>query len=88
MKKKATNEKIAQEIKNRTKGFPCEIEVETSSMDMSALGGSGVSIKVKGRELDTIKEIATDVAEIVTDVKVRRIFQTELRRRPRKCVWW
>ncbi|MBS5078985.1 MAG: efflux RND transporter permease subunit [Clostridiales bacterium] len=68
-KKKATNEKIAQEIKNRTKGFPCEIEVETSSMDMSALGGSGVSIKVKGRELDTIKEIATDVAEIVTDVK-------------------
>lgn len=67
--KKASNDKIAEEIKNRTKDFPCEIEVETSSMDMSALGGSGVSIKVKGRELDTIKEIAADVAGIVKEVK-------------------
>lgn len=46
-----------------------EISIETSNMDMSALGGSGISIQVRGRELDTIQAIAKEVAEIVEGVE-------------------
>lgn len=46
-----------------------EVAIETSSMDMSALGGSGITVQVKGRDLDTMKEIAKDVAGIVEGVE-------------------
>lgn len=46
-----------------------EITVETSSMDMSALGGSGISIQIRGREIDTLQEIAGDIAEIVRNTE-------------------
>lgn len=42
-----------------------ELVINTSSMDMSALGGSGISIQVRGREIDTLQEIAAEVAAIV-----------------------
>ena len=38
-------------------------------MDMSALGGSGITVQIKGRELDTLQEIARDVAAIVESVE-------------------
>ncbi len=46
-----------------------EISIETSSMDMSALGGSGISIQVQGRELDTLQKLARDIAGIVEEVE-------------------
>ena len=46
-----------------------EISIETSSMDMSALGGSGISIQVQGRDLDTLQELAKKVATIVESVE-------------------
>ena len=46
-----------------------EITVSTSSMDLSALGGSGISIQVRGREIDTLQEIAAEVAEIVRETE-------------------
>ena len=46
-----------------------EISIETSSMDMSALGGSGISIQVQGRDLDTLQELAKEVAAIVEGVE-------------------
>ena len=46
-----------------------EISIETSSMDMSALGGSGISIQVQGRDLDTLQELAKKVATIVEGVE-------------------
>ena len=36
----------------------CEIEVSTNTMDMSALGGSGIQVQITGKELDTLQEIA------------------------------
>ena len=68
-KKELTNEEMEKEILERTKGLDCTVDVETSSMDMSALGGSGLSIKVKGRELDTLHKMAKDVAEILESVE-------------------
>ncbi len=61
--KERTNEAIGKEILELTKDLEGELTVETSSMDMSAMGGSGIQINVKGRELDTLQEIATDLAE-------------------------
>ena len=40
-----------------------------SNMDMSALGSSGISVQIKGNELDTLRRIAGEVAEIVSNVK-------------------
>lgn len=67
--KKLTGEQLENEILNRTKDFPCEVEISTQSMDMSALGGSGIQIRVKGKELDDLAAIASDVAEIVEETE-------------------
>ena len=67
--KKMSNEEIAKVIIDKTKNLPAEISVDTSSMDMSAMGGSGISIQVRGRDLDTIQRIAGEVAAIVESVE-------------------
>ncbi len=67
--KTMTNEEIAATIMEKTADLDAEITVETSSMDMSALGGSGVTIQVQGRDLDTLRSIAEDVAAIVESVE-------------------
>ncbi|MCH5275923.1 MAG: efflux RND transporter permease subunit [Lachnospiraceae bacterium] len=67
--KSMTNEEIAQVILEKTADLEAEISVDTSSMDMSALGGSGIAIRVEGRDLDTLQQIAAEVAEIVEGVE-------------------
>lgn len=67
--KSMTNEEIAEVILEKTADLEAEISVDTSSMDMSALGGSGIAIRVEGRDLDTLRQIAAEVAEIVEGVE-------------------
>lgn len=71
--KKRTNEAIADEIENRISDIvereEAEIAIETSSMDMSAMGGSGITVQIEGRELDTLQELAKEVAGIVEGVE-------------------
>ncbi len=67
--KKHSNEEIAAMITEKTKDLKCEVSVTASSMDMSALGASGVVITVKGKELDKLKELANTVAEKLETVK-------------------
>ncbi len=67
--KKLSNKELADEILRRTEGLGAEISVDTSSMDMTALGGSGISIQVRGRELDELSRIAREVASIVETVE-------------------
>ena len=61
--KKESNEEIGRKIEEMTSDLDCTLTISTSSMDMSALGGSGIQIDIKGRELDTLQEIASDLAE-------------------------
>ncbi len=64
--KKLTGDELAAQIEEMMADMEdVELVINTSSMDMSALGGSGISIQVRGRELDTLQEIAADVAAIV-----------------------
>ena len=64
-----SNEELGAQILEATADLEAEISVETSSMDMSALGGSGISIQVRGRDLDTLQRIAQEVAAIVASVE-------------------
>ncbi len=67
--KKMTGDEIAEEIQELTADIEgAEITVDTSSMDMSALGGSGISIQVQGQNIDVLQEIAQEVAAIVDSV--------------------
>lgn len=67
-KKKQTNEEIAKEIKDQTADMDCEVSVSASTMDMSALGGSGISVEIEGRDLDKLKQAAGEVAEMVKQI--------------------
>ncbi len=67
--KKLSGDELAEEILKRTEDLECEVQVETSTMDTSALGGSGISVKIKGRELDQLKKMAGEVADILSGVE-------------------
>ncbi len=67
--KSLTNEEIADIIEEKTADIDAEIAVTTSTMDMSALGGSGISVQIKGRDLDLLQTIANEVAAIVESVE-------------------
>ena len=71
--KKKSNEEIADELMVELQDLceknHAEIEIETSSMDMSAMGGSGITIQVRGREIDKLQEIAAEIGEIVSNVE-------------------
>lgn len=67
--KELDNQALAEAIREETKDLDCELDIQVSSMDMSSLGGSGISVKVKGRELDTLKELAGKAAEAVSRVE-------------------
>ncbi len=71
--KDKTNEQLADEImvdlEDICQESQAEVTIDTSSMDMSALGGSGITVQVRGRDIDTLQEIAGDIAVIVEGVE-------------------
>lgn len=67
--KTMSNEEIGALILQKTAGLDAEIVVNTSNMDMSAMGGSGISIQIRGRDIDTLQEIANEVAAIAESVE-------------------
>ena len=67
--KTMTNEELGALIVEHTSDLQAEITVDASSMDMSALGGSGITVRVEGRELDTIQKIAGEIAVLLAEVE-------------------
>ena len=72
-KPKLNNKELSDAIEEQTAQLceetGAELSIETSMMDMSALGGDGISIQVRGRDLDTLQQIARDVAAIVENTE-------------------
>lgn len=66
---KLSNDEIVKEIEKRTADLDGELSVQMSAMDMSALGSSGIVVQIRGKELDTLQEVAGEVKEIVAGVK-------------------
>ncbi|MBO5324296.1 MAG: efflux RND transporter permease subunit [Oscillospiraceae bacterium] len=60
---------ITDDISDAIAELPCEVSVSAGGMgDMVALLGSGLSVNISGSDLETMKQIATEVAEIVKQV--------------------
>lgn len=66
---KRTNQEVKKEIEDKTKDIPCDIEVNASAMDMSALFGAGITIQVKGKDLDKLQSITEDMMKKIQNVE-------------------
>ncbi len=64
-----TNASAAQQIQDAVVGLNCEIEVQESTMDMSALGGSGIELVIKGSNLDTLAQISDDMRTMLSQTE-------------------
>lgn len=60
---------IIDEIKEKTRDIDALITISSESSDMTALLGSGLTIQIKGRDMDKLEEIAVDVAKIVEETE-------------------
>lgn len=64
-----TNQELSDEITKRTADMDCEVTADTSMMDMSMLTGTGISVQVRGTDLEKLKTIAADVADLVSQTE-------------------
>ena len=65
---KLSNDEIVEKINKAGEGLDCQMDVSAELMDMSMLSGSGVSIMIKGRDMQTLQKLAGDAAEILEGV--------------------
>lgn len=63
------NQSLKKKIEEVTKDLDGELTVVMSNMDMSALGNAGISIRIKGKELDQLQKVAGDIKKIVANTK-------------------
>jgi HAE1 family hydrophobic/amphiphilic exporter-1 len=56
---------VEDEIAKRTADMDCDVSSDSSSMDFSAYFGSGLSVEIKGSDLDTLQELAAEIADIM-----------------------
>ncbi len=63
--KKNTNEEIARIIKEQNPEYEQQLDIQTSKMDIGALGGSGVGVQIKGNDLDVLQHEAVKISEIL-----------------------
>ncbi len=64
-----TNQEIKAEIEEKTKDLSCQLEVSASAMDMSMLTGSGISMQIKGKDLDKMQTITEEIMTKIQDVE-------------------
>ncbi len=63
-----TNMDVEREIYEKTADLDVEVSVTASNMDLSVLSGSGIQVNIKGYDLDTLSQIAVDIAGRLSDV--------------------
>ena len=66
---KISNKEITEKVEKAAEGINCDVEINTALMDMEALTGSGVSIMIKGRDMQVLQKLATESAEAVEQVE-------------------
>ena len=67
-KRDKSSSDIAAEIENSTKELDCTVKAAGSSVDMSALGGSGIELVLKGDDLETLKDLAQGLKDILSPI--------------------
>lgn len=68
-KRTMSDSALQKKLEKAAKEQGLEIHVSMSNMDMSVLGSSGISVQIKGNDLDTLRGLAKKVAEIVSEVE-------------------
>lgn len=63
------NQQIAAQIEQDTADLPCTVSANASAMDLSALGGSGVQVILRGPDLDVLADLSNQVAERMAQVE-------------------
>ena len=63
-----SNSEVGALIETELPEYKDTLTVTTESIDMSALGGSGFSVAVKGNDFDTLGEISADIADILKNI--------------------
>lgn len=66
---KRSNAEIKDEMISCTKDLNMELSVEESAMDMSSMMGSGISLQVKGKDLDKLQTITKELTAKIEGVK-------------------
>ncbi len=62
---KISTDEITAKIEKASEGIDCDVDISAEIMDMQALTGSGVSIMIKGRKMETLQKLATEVAGVL-----------------------
>lgn len=60
---------VTDAITEKTKNLDCEVSTNTSSMDYSSYFGSGLSVRIKGNDIETLQKLAGEVADVMKDTK-------------------
>ena len=60
---------VTDAIIEKTKDLDCEVSTNTSSMDYSSYFGSGLSVRIKGNDIETLQKLAGEVADVMKDTK-------------------
>ena len=63
--RRMTNRDVEKEIMAQVADLDAEITVSASDMDMTALGGSGIQVVIKGQDLDQLAAVSEEVAVIM-----------------------
>ena len=64
-----SNVEIGQDITTEAEAMGLDLSLQTSTMDISMLTGTGVSVDIVGDDVETLRAIASDVSEIVRGVE-------------------
>lgn len=63
------NEEFAAVVAEKTADLNCEVTVDSGSMDISALMGSGITIQLFGRDKDTLQQVARELGDTLEQVE-------------------
>jgi HAE1 family hydrophobic/amphiphilic exporter-1 len=66
---KKSNDDFGEEIEECLSDLDCTTDISTSSMDLSSLTSSGITVQIKGRDLDKLQEITKEIASLVESVE-------------------
>ena len=66
---KRSNQDIKKEMEEKVKNIPCDVSIEASAMDMSSMFGSGITMRIKGKDLDKLQKISEDIMKQLDGVE-------------------
>ena len=64
-----SSEEFEAQVLEKCADLNCELSVESSSMDITALMGSGITIQLYGKDVDELPTVAADLAEALSQVE-------------------